>query len=286
MSKEPDGRVNAPSRTEAKTPLERAQQIQEMQRAMEAQPVATPAAAPVKQAEQVHQAQKIVEVFEAKQVQQVELKPTGTNPADQAAYASAQKDVNALFGPKGDDVEVKGNPWKIIPFGPPQDVAQLFDLKKPLAEYDFKMPANVVKIKEGNLFQVTAEPKNKGSEPAQKKAVVVDDGGRLKGAEFKSKGSLEKALAQIPSFAQGLFQTVFGEGVLKDDPKQHRIKSIEVGKKSAYEVKLERKNDLDGKWKTETVTLNNFGMRVPPSQDPRRHDINVAMYYLDRFQAA
>jgi hypothetical protein len=284
MSKEPDGRVSALSGTEAKTPLERAKQIQEMQRAMEATPVAPQA--PVKQAEQVHQAQKVVEVFEAKQVQSIELKPTGTNPADQAAYASAQKDVNALFGPKGDDVEVKGNPWKIIPFGPPQEVAPLFDLKKPVAEYEFKLPQNVVKIKEGNLFNVTVEPKTKGAEPAQKKAVVVDDQGRLKGAEFKSKSALEKALAQIPSFAQSVFVSVFGDGVIKDQPKNLRVVSVETGKKSAYEAKLERKNELDGKWKSETVTLNNFGMKVPPSQDKRRHDINVAMYYLDRFQAA
>src|SRR5205807_3174434 len=162
--------------------------------------------------------------------------------------------------------------------GPPQEVAPLFELKKPPSEYEFKLPPNVVKIKEGNLFNVTAEPKTKGSEPEQRKAVVVDDGGRLKGAEFKNKNALEKALAQIPSFAQGLFQSVFGAGVLKDQPKNLRVSSVETGKKSAYEVKLERKNELDGKWKTETVTLNNFGMKVPASNDKRRHDINVAMY--------
>ncbi len=284
-------RVGALSGSEAKTPLERAKQIQEMQRQMDAMPVA-----PAKQAPPAVQAQaavatslqKLVETFDAKPVEAVNLiKNEGNVSADAALYGSQQVDESSLFGgpKKSDGPEVTGPVWKTIPFGPPQTAA-LLDVKKPIETYNVQVPPQAVKIKEGTLFQLTATPKA-GNEAPIKKPVLVDQKGNMKGAEFKSKGQLERALNEIPSFAMSLFQSVFGEGVLKDAQKtHHKIVSVDQGKRSAFEVKIERKNEIDGKWRSETVTLNNFGLKVPPSNDPRRHDINVAMYYLDRFQAA
>lgn len=291
MSQDPNqNRVGALSGTEAKTPLDRAKQIQELQRAFDSQPVApqVQAQTPVAEVHVPVPAQKPVEVFDAKPVEQVnKLTNKGDVGADAALYAANQVDESSLFGVRdaNSDVDVKGPVWKTIPFGPPQ-VAALADLKKPIENYNVSLPQKTVQLKEGRLFSLTLTPKAAGSEPAIKKAVITDDKGNIKGADFKSKGQLERALNEVPSFAMSLFQSVFGDGVLKDSPAQHhKIVSVDGGKKSAFEVKLERKNTIDGKWKTETVTLNNFGLKVPPSADPRRHDINVAMYYLDRFQA-
>lgn len=288
-----NNRVGALTGAEAKTPLDRAKQIQEMQAQMDSMsiapaPVKTPVAPEATQAAVATNLQKLVETFDAKPVEAVNLiKNEGNVSADAQLYGAKQVDEGSLFGvtSKGTDIDIKGNPWKVIPFGPPQ-VAALIDVKKPIEQYDVQVPQNAVRLKEGALFQLTAKPKT-GNEAPIKKAVLVDDKGGVKGADFKSKGQLERALNEIPSFAMNLFQSVFGDGVQKDMPKtHHRVVSIEQGKRSAYEVKIERKNEIDGKWRSETVTLNNFGLKVPPSNDPRRHDINVAMYYLDRFSAA
>lgn len=290
-----NNRVGALSGPEAKTPLDRANQIREMQAQMDSMPIApapvkTPAIAPEQaaQAAVATNLQKMVETFDARPVEAVSLiKNEGDVSADAQLYGAKQVDESSLFGVtnKGSDIDIKGNPWKVIPFGPPQ-VAALIDVKKPIEQYDVQVPQNAVRHKEGALFQLTAKPKT-GNEAPIKKAVLVDDKGGVKGAEFKSKIHLERALTEIPSFAMNLFQSVFGDGVQKDMTKtHHRVASVEVGKRSAYEVKIERKNEIDGKWRSETVTLNNFGLKVPPANDPRRHDINVAMYYLDRFSAA
>ena len=294
MSNDPNQkRVGGLSGPEAKSPTDRMDVIRRMQEQMESTPIApaktnAPAPAATAQTNVATSLQKLVEVFDAKPVEAVNLiKNEGNVSADAALYGSQQVDESALFGgpKKADGPEVTGPVWKTIPFGPPQ-VAALLDTKKPIESYDVQVPAQAVKIKEGSLFSLTAKPKT-GNEAPIKKAVLVDAKGAMKGAEFKSKNQLERALNEIPSFAMNVFQSVFGEGVQKDMPKtHHRIVSVEQGKKSAYEVKLERKNEIDGKWRSETVTLNNFGLKVPPSNDPRRHDIVVAMYYLDRFQAA
>ena len=299
MSNDPkQDRVSALTGTEAKTPLERARQIQEMQRAMEAQqPQAqtfdsaqhaqqAQSAQSAQAATQAQVAQAAHAVFDPRPVTAAEqvLKQPPANPAEQAAYGKVQKDPAALFGQKGAQIEITGNPWKVISFA--DAVPGLLDLKKPLADYDVKVPEEAVKLKEGALFNLSVTPKAAGSsEPAQKKAVLVDNQGRLKGAEFGNKDALQKALTSIPSFAQSVFQAVFGEGVLKDEPKNLKVKNVAVGSRSAYEVTLERKNEVDGKWRTETATLNNFGLKVPPSSDPKRFDIIVANYYLDGFQA-
>ena len=64
------------------------------------------------------------------------------------------------------------------------------------------------------------------------------------------------------------------------------MKEVKKGTKSAYEVTLRQKNEYSGNWLEKTVPVNNFGLLVAPSNDLRRADLNVQMYYLDRFQAA
>jgi hypothetical protein len=293
MSQDPNqNRVAGITGTEPKTPLERAKQIQEMQRAAEAQqaqPVAThaPAAAGTSTPPQTTASgsNHVAAMFDVTPVAQVDtLKGPSTAGADQAVYGAKQADHAAIFGVKSNDLDATptGPIWKVIKFS----TGEVLDLPKAESEYNLHVPPNAVKTKHGNMLQLTATPKAgpTASDPVKKKAVLVTDEGHLKGAEWGSKQALEKALKTIPSFATSVFRSVF-DGVQKFDDKLHRILSVDKGSKSAYEVKIEQKNEYNGKWKTETVTLNNFGVRVPPSNDPRRHDFNVAMYYLDRFQA-
>jgi hypothetical protein len=271
---------------QAKTPLERARQIQELQRQMDTQaPQQATQAAPTQQAqapEHAERAQQTHEVFEAKPATPAD-QAAKAQPAEIQAYAKAQAPVQSLFNPEG-QIEITGNPWKVIPFG---DVLPgIVDLKKPLAEYNVKVPNDAFKLPQGNLFQITLSPKSqgKGEEPI-KKPVLVDSNGKFKGAEFKSEAQVQKALGTIPSFASALFEAVFGEGVLKDEPRNLKMGEVRLSSKAAFEVTVERKNELTGKWKTEVATLNNFGMKVPASSDPKRFDIVVANYFKDGFTA-
>src|SRR4051812_25274806 len=97
MSQDPNQNRVAPlAGTEAKTPLERAKQIQEMQRALEAQPVqAQSPAAKVQdtQAAVSTSLQKAAEVFDAKPVEQVNLiKGPNNSGADAGVYGAKQVD--------------------------------------------------------------------------------------------------------------------------------------------------------------------------------------------------
>jgi hypothetical protein len=289
--------AGAVSRAQPKTPLERAQQIQEMQRQMDAQPTTTQAPQTQTPAAQVNQAspakevavQKAVETFEVKAPEPVAV-ITGpqTQGADQLGYGATQVDEAALFGlGGGNQLEVTGNPWKIIPFGDPPErqLAPILDLKKPVGEHMFDVPMKSIKLKQGHLFEIGVKPKD-SKEPLKRQAVIVDSKGVLKGAEFKNAKSLEQGLAGLPGFALSLFQQVFGEGLGKDDPERMKVKSVAVGKKSSYEAVLTYRNPLDGKTTEKKVALNNFGMRVAESSDPKRFDIITRMYRLDSFEAA
>jgi hypothetical protein len=290
MSQDQNGnRVGAVAPNEAKTPLDRAKQIQEMQRAMETQPAA-PVAAPVPTAtpqKATQSGSSNVAVLAAPAVQHAEaLKGPNGAAADQAIFGAKQADEANLFGQKTGDPETvpTGPIWKIIKF----DTGQVLDTPKAIAEYDVKVPPNAVKTNKGNLVQLSATPKPGGAaagEPTKKKAVLVDNEGHLRGMEWGSKEKLQKGIADFPSYALSLFKSAF-DGVFKYDPNLHKVESIEKGTKSAYVAKLKTKNEYNGQWLEKTVPLNNFGVRVAESNDPRRHDINVAMYYLDRFQAA
>jgi hypothetical protein len=120
----------------------------------------------------------------------------------------------------------------------------------------------------------------------RRQAVIVDRQGVLRGAEFKNAKSLEQGLKGLPGFALRLFQQVFGEGLGKDDPERMKVLSLGVGKKSAFEAVLEYRSPLDGKKREKTVLLNNFGMKVHESKDPRATDVVTRMYRLDSFEAA
>ena len=206
MSQDPNqGRVAPLSAPDTKTLLERAKQIQEMQRALEAQPaakVATQAAtAPQTSDKPTSSGSNHLAVFDVKPVEQVNMLtgPSATG-ADQAVYGAKQADVASLYGMKSGDTETvpTGPIWKVIKFSS----GEVLDLPKAGVDYDIKVPPNAVKLKQGNLVQLTATPKAAGStEPVRKKAVLVDDTGNLKGADWGSRDALEKGLKNIPSFA-------------------------------------------------------------------------------------
>ncbi len=298
MSQEPkQNRVGALGGTEPKTPLDRARQIQEMQRQMETPPqVAQPSANPSTPAHAQHAEkaapvlmQKAAEVFEPKPVEPVAVITGPVNQgADQLGYGATQVEDAKLFGLGGGTApEVVGNPWKIIKFGDPPErqLAPILDLKLPVAEYAFQVPPKSVKLKQGHLFEVGFAPAN-GKEPLKRQAVIVSERGVLKGVELKSVKVLEQALKNIPGFALGLFQQVFGDGLGKDDPERMQILKVGPGKKSTYEALLQYRNPLDGKKSERPVLLNNFGMRVAESNDPKRFDVVTRMYRLDSFEAA
>src|SRR5262245_37934053 len=98
--------VGALSRAEPKTPLERAKQIQEMQRQLETQqPATSPTATPQPGAQHPNETQaavsvslqKAVEVFDAKPVEQVNVIAAPLKQgADQLGYGATQVDEAAL----------------------------------------------------------------------------------------------------------------------------------------------------------------------------------------------
>lgn len=299
MSQDPkQNRVGPMGGTEPKTPLERARQIQELQRQMDAQPqVAQPVANPStpQHAQHTEKAapllmQKAAEVFEPKTVEPVAIITGPINQgADQLGYGATQVEDAKLFGLGGGTApEITGNPWKIIKFGDPPELqlAPVLDLKRPLPEYMFHVPPKSVKLKQGHLFEVGVQPKAGGNEPMKRQAVIVSERGVLRGVELKSVKMLEQALKGLPGFALGLFQQVFGDGLGKDDPERMQVLKVGPGKKSMYEVLLQYRNPLDGKKNERPLLLNNFGMKVTESPDPKRFDVLTRMYRLDSFEAA
>jgi hypothetical protein len=275
-----------------KSPLERAQQIQEMQRQAQTQPVQQATTSPPPAVKEAVVADKVrtKEVFEVNKVEPTNIiNGPSSSGLDQAIYGTKQVDDRALFGLGGDKAwEVEGNPWKIIPFGDPPEhrLAPVLDLKQPIGDYQFEVPNKALKLKQGHLFEVGVKAKPGGTEAPKRQAVIVDDQGVIKGVEVKSKKGLESALQGIPSLVLGLFTSAFGDGLTQDDPERMKVLSVDVGKKSAFEAVLEYKSPLDGKKREKRVTLNNYVMRVPESNDRQRHDIITRMYRLDSFEAA
>lgn len=272
-----------------KTPAERAAQYLELQayhRELEAQGNAhvddVQQTSPMETAK-IAEALQLKEVFEVAAPESVKVDAPKADPKEHQVFAQMQKPDGALFSDKGKEIEIIGNPWKVIPFGDEVPKA-LLDLKKPAGDYEFKVPDKAAKVKDDALFNLTAQPKNKGEAP-QKVAVLVDGKGQFKGAEFKSPQALKKAIEQVPSFAQNLFGALFGESAKTAEPRFLRIASVTEGKSSAFDVKLERRNELTGVWQSAEATLNNFGQKVPPSPNsPRRFDLVVAQYHLDGFE--
>lgn len=246
--------------SEVKTPMDRIRQIQEMQRAAEAAPVAqAPAAAPVAPAapapapgatSQVNDAFAVARALAVNEA----LKP---DPKQQVTYGKLQKDVGALFGGGKTDIELKGEPWKIISF---LDAAPaLFTPKKPLTEYEPLVAKKGIVTREGLLFEVGLKSKD-GSEPLQKKPVLVGNDGRLVGAECKTPRDLEKLFA-LPGFLPS------------NAPKGSQPKESALAR---FELAVS---------KSETLYFNNYGLKVPPSSNRSLHDFTSG-YHLDEFEAA
>ena len=200
---------------------------------MEASPVAqaTPAA-PVAAPGSTSQVNDAFAVARALAMNEA-LKP---DPKAQLAFGKLQKDVGALFGGGKTEIELKGEPWKIISF---LDAAPaLFEPKQPMASYEPLVAPKGIVTKEGLLFEVGLKSKD-GSEPLQKKQVLVGADGQLRGAECKTPRDLER-LFSLPGFLPAA-----AKGAKAKESAQAR-----------FEVQVT---------KSETLYFNNFGMKVPPS---------------------
>jgi len=254
-----------------KSPADRVRLIQEMQRAAEAQ-TARPSAPRTAQAQapqvatqaqpaQVSDAFKVAKVNAVQQALQAKPTPTEVN-----AYAKVQASAQALFG-GSTDIEVTGNPWKVIPFG---DVLPgLFDTEQPLANYEPVLPEKAVKTEQGLLFEVGLKEKG-GEGAAQKRAVLVGADGRLAGAECRTPQQVQKLFTAapwlLPAQASG-----------KDSSWR-----VAQGQGSAFSLQVDRSS---GRGRTtEALPLNNFG-RVADARG-KSVDLLVAQYFLDRFDAA
>ena len=223
---------------------------------MEAAPVAQAApaapAAPVVAPGSTSQVNDAFAVARALAVNEA-LKP---DPKSHVELSKLQKDVGALFGGGKTEIELKGEPWKIISF---LDAAPaLFEPKKPMAEYEPLVAKKGVVTKEGLLFEVGLKSKD-GSEPVQKKQVLVGQDGKLRGAECKTPRDLER-LFSLPGF----LPSTAAKGAKAKESAQAR-----------FEVAVS---------KGETLFFNNFGLKVPPSSNRSLHDF-TASYHLDEFQA-
>ena len=254
-----------------RTPADRVRQIQELLQAAEAQqaqpaapkPVATPAAAAPHTAQPAH----VPAAFDVAQVNPVrEALAAKTSPAEAAAYAKAQASAGALFG-SANDLEIVGNPWKIIPFG--DSLPAVFEPKKPLASYEPVVPEKAVKTEQGLLFELGLREKAAPVAPAEKRAVLVDAQGRLAGAECKT-----------PQDVQRLF--THASWLLPPAVTKGATWRVEAGKDSKFALHVDRPS---GRGRTaELVPLNNFAR--PADSRGRSVDLDLASYFLDRFDAA
>lgn len=257
-----------------RTPADRVRLIQEMQRAAETQQVHAPVTQPTAQAtqaqgaQQTAQAQRAPDLFGVKQVnavqQALQAKPTST---EVNAYAKAQASAQALFG-GSTDIEVTGNPWKIIPFG---DVLPgLFDTDKPLSEYTPVVPEKAVKTEQGLLFEIGLKDSREESAPVQKRAVLVGADGKLAGAECRTPQQAQKLLAAAP--------WLLPESAAGKDSSWR----VTQGQGSAFTLQVDRSS---GRGRTtEALPLTNFA-RLADARG-KSVDLQVAQYFLDRFDAA
>ena len=255
MNDDNSNRKTAPinSGSELKSPADRVRQIQEMQRAMQTAPVAQ--AAPTAPAVPIGSTSQINDAFAVARALAVNdaLKP---DPKAHVTFGKLQQDVGALFGGGKTDLELKGEPWKIISF---LDAAPaLFSPKQPLAQYEPLVAKKGIVMKEGVLFEVGLKAKD-GSEPVQKKQVLVGQDGVLRGAECKTTGELDRLLS-LPGFL----------------PPDAKPAAARESTQARFEVQVS---------KGETVFFNNFGLKVPPAANRSLHDF-TSSYHLDEFQAS
>ena len=262
-----DRKPAAPIGTEApKSPADRVRMIQELQRMQEASHVQQ---APVQHTQAPATAQPLAppaglpDAFAVKQVNAVAQAITATTtPAEAAAFAKLQKSTQSLFG-GSDDVEVRGNPWKVISFN--DSLPALFDDVKGATP---KVPEQAVQTEHGALFEVGLTPK--GAEaPTQKRAVLLNAEGKLAGAECKTPQDATRLLTNA--------KWLLPEAATQADTSW----KVSAGVDSAFTLELAR--GVGKARSTERLPLDNFGRLATQG---RKSDLVVASYFLDRFDAA
>jgi hypothetical protein len=266
----PERKAPTPIGQEApKSPADRVRLIQEMQRAAEVQAArpSAPQAPAQPQVAQPLQGLTVADGFTVAQVNAVQralqAKPSST---EVNAYAKVQASAQALFG-GSTDIEVTGNPWKVIPFG--EVLPGLFDTDRPLSNYEPVVPEKAVKTDQGLLFEVGLKEKG-GDGAVHKRAVLVDAQGKLAGAECRT----PKQVQQLFSAAPWLLPPAASG-------KDTRWR-VTAGQDSAFTLEVDR-SSTRGRT-TEAVPLNNFAR--PADARGRTRDLWVAQYFLDRFEAA
>lgn len=261
-----DNRKTAPVGQEIpKTPADRVRLIQEMQRAADAQPVQQQQqiAQQVAVQQQVSQT-GVPDAFAVKQINAIQQALANKTTATEAqTYSKLQQSAGALFGGGSTDIEILGNPWKVIPFG--DSLPALFDDAK---DAQAKLPEKAVKTEHGALFEIGLMPK--GAEaPAQKRAVLVNSQGKLAGAECKTPQDVSRLFANA-------------KWLLPDTATRANTSwKVTAGVDSAFTLELER--GAGAVKSTERLALNNFGQLTTQG---KKGNILVANYFLDRFDAA
>lgn len=262
-----DNRKTAPVGQEIpKTPADRVRLIQEMQRAAEAQPLQQQqqvVAQQVATQQQAGQPTGVPDAFAVKQINAIQQALANKTTATEAqTYSKLQQSTGALFGGGSTDIEILGNPWKVIPFG--DSLPALFDDVK---DSQAKLPEKAVKTEHGALFEVGLMPK--GSEtPSAKRAVLVNGQGKLAGAECKT-----------PQDVARLFTNA--KHLLPDTATRANTSwKVTAGVDSAFTLELER--GAGAVKSTERLALNNFGQLT---NQGKKGNIIVANYFLDRFDA-
>lgn len=256
----------APIGTEApKSPADRVRLIQEMQRMQEASQVQQ---APVQHTQAPATAQPLAtpagipDAFAVKQVNAVaQALAAKTTPAEAATFAKLQKSTQALFG-GSNDVEVLGNPWKVISFN--DSLPALFDDVKDATP---TVPEKAVQTEHGALFEMGLTPKGADA-PTQKRAVLLNAQGKLAGAECKTPQDATRLLSNA--------KWLLPEAATKKDTSW----KVSAGVDSAFTLELDR--GVGKTRSTERLSLDNFGRLTTQG---RKSDIVVASYFLDRFDA-
>lgn len=252
--------------------VDRVKQAQDMMRRMEQQPAAKPTATAQVSRAQVATTARVAAVFDVGQVRSGGADIKAQPKSDPSVYAKAQVAPAKLFG-GGADVELVGNPWKVISFETMLPV--VFDsASKPGAQAS--VPDNAAKMDQGLLFPVKLE--SKGEQPVSR-AVLTNEQGQLTGAECKNKGDLGKLLRGSNSIVDQLFSFAFGPE--KAAGGKSKILDVAPSKSGAFaDVTLSRNGE------TKTVSVNNFAKPIPEGMEPSRANIFVAQYFKDRFDAA
>ena len=265
--------------TEAKTPMDRIRQIQQLQEAAathEAAPAPAHAPAVPAHVEAPAPAEvkkpgadpRVGDGFAAQAVNAVKAELSPKVDRAIAAVAARQVDANDLFG--GNKVEIKGNPWKVISFA--DGLPALFDPPRPMANYEPVVPKNAVSTPEGMLFQVGLKAKDNSEKPLVKTVLTTAEG-KLKGAELSTPKDLERLLTKAPGFFESLFGFAAPKAV-----------SVRAGTSSRFEADIARPAKGGQPARTEKALFNNFGQLVSATKDFAKLDF-VHAYHLDEFEA-